>query len=209
MHSSSFQLPLSRWEQEMRSSDKDCMCWVLCHKFIWMLSCCVYAWNQPSSHFRSTICFMFGISIAFGLSPVAVGVECHFFYRVWFAFVYFFAAIRCFNFLSPKKLFLFLVLSCLIHAAVLQMLSLLFRGKKGFSLALWYKGSEIKLLNSLLLCVRAGSGKTSVSTSAAGCPGVTALRFGLIPKALTRGYSKFLWLPQLLVGDGTTGVHLC
>lgn len=75
---SSFQLARSRWEQEMRSSDKDCMCWLLCHKFIWMPSCCVYARNQSSSHFRSTICFMFGISIAFGLSPVAAGIECIF-----------------------------------------------------------------------------------------------------------------------------------
>lgn len=31
--------------------------------------------NQSSSNFRTTICFLFGIYIAFGLSPVAVGIS--------------------------------------------------------------------------------------------------------------------------------------
>lgn len=43
-----------------------------------------------------------------------------------------------------------------------------------------------------------------------GCPGVTALELGLIPKAGThQGHSKFLCLPKLLVGDGRTGIQQC
>jgi len=76
--------------------------------------------------------------------------------------VYFCAAIKCFNFLLPKHLFLVLVISCLIHAALLQMLSLLFIGKRGVSLAPRWEGWKIKLHHSVMRLVTPASGKTQV-----------------------------------------------
>lgn len=58
MYNSRFQQGLSRWKQEMRSSDKhDTLC-ILCNKFIWMLSCCVYVQNLSPSNFRAAIYFI-------------------------------------------------------------------------------------------------------------------------------------------------------
>lgn len=74
MCGSSFQLGLSRWKQEMRNSDKHYMPCILCNKFIGVLSCCVYVQNQSPSNFRSTICFMFGISTALCFVPCGTGM---------------------------------------------------------------------------------------------------------------------------------------
>lgn len=58
MYNSRFQQGLSRWKQEMRSSDKHGMPCILCNKFIWMLSCCVCVRNLSPSNFRAAIYFI-------------------------------------------------------------------------------------------------------------------------------------------------------
>lgn len=111
VYDSRLQLGLNRWKQEMRNSDKHYMPCILCNKFIWLLSCCVYLQNMSTANFRGTVYFIWHLH-SLWLVPCGCR-QIIYFYRAQFAFMYFFAAIKCFNFFSPKDLYLVLVLFCL------------------------------------------------------------------------------------------------
>lgn len=180
VYNSRFQLGLNRWKQEMRNSDKHYMPCILCNKFIWLLSCCVYLQNMSTANFRGMVYFIWHLH---SLWFVPCGCrQIIYFYRAQFAFMYFFAAIKCFNFFSPKNVYLVLVLFCLtgIFAASV---SVPFIGKKWGSLGLRQKGCQSKLLQAVLRLVPA-----------------VAVRHGCCDRCcgVSRGCSTSLvWFPRL------------